>query len=223
VGFRLCLLIALLVSASVAPAQKDSAESDSATSHAVFSDVETWARSLDDVDRHRWQLPDAIVDSLRIRSGQKVADIGAGTGYFNALFADAVGPTGRVYAIDIQLELIEYMQIRAVEENTPQVECILATPNDPCLPDSLDLVFFCNTYRYIDGRRAYLTRIRDRLLTDGRIVVIDYRESERDESGWRLPSKRVEAEMEAAGFMTVERFSFLSKQYFLVFKKNDEP
>jgi len=198
----------------------ENAISDSATSRATFSDVETWKRSLDDSDRFRWQNPNAVVDSLRIRTRQRIADIGAGTGYFNSLFADAVGLGGRVYAVEIVPELVEYMRERAVLDQTPQVVCVLGTPSDPCLPDSLDLVFLCNTYRYLDGRRAYFARVREHLALDGRVAIIDYRESKRDTSGWRLPARRVIEEMGTAGFELVDEFGFLRKQYFLVFGKD---
>ena len=164
-------------------------------------------------------MPAAIVDSLRIKSCQRVAEIGASTGYFNARFARAVGPCGRTFAMEITPDLVEYMRKRAELESTPEVVCVLCSPDDPCLPDSLDLVFLCNTYRYIDGRRSYFARVRDHLVDGGRVVVVDFRETARDTAGWRIPSSRVVDEMRAAGFELTEKFDFLPKQYFLIFAK----
>jgi ubiquinone/menaquinone biosynthesis C-methylase UbiE len=165
-------------------------------------------------------MPDAIVDSLRIKPCERVAEIGAGTGYFNARFARAVGPCGRTFATEITPELVEYMRNRAELESTPEVVSLLCSPEDSCLPDSLDLVFLCNTYRYIDRRRSYFARVRDHLVDSGRVAVVDFRETARDTTGWRLPSGRVIEEMQAAGFEVAERFDFLPKQYFLVFSKS---
>jgi SAM-dependent methyltransferase len=133
------------------------AGSDSATSRLRFGSVEGSVRVLDNPKRDSWQLPALVIDSLSIEPGQRLADIGAGTGYFNVYFAKAVGSSGRVFAEEIEPELVAYMQERADREATPQVVPILGTRDDPCLPDSLDLIFLCNTYNYIDGRVGYFS------------------------------------------------------------------
>jgi len=85
--------------------------------------------------RDAWQLPAAVVDSLAIEPGQRIADIGAGTGYFNLYFANALGNGGRVFAEEIEPELVVYVQERVSRDATPQVISILGKRDDPCLPE----------------------------------------------------------------------------------------
>lgn len=175
--------------------------SDSATSRLRFGSVEGSVRVLDNPKRDSWQLPAAVIDSLSIKPGQRVTDIGAGTGYFNVYFAKAVGSRGRVFAEEIEPELVAHMQERADREATPQVVPILGKPDDPCLPDSLDLIFLCNTYNYIDGRVAYFSALHKNLVHGGQLAVVAFKRSPADPSTARMLPEQVTAELEAAGYM----------------------
>jgi SAM-dependent methyltransferase len=209
-------LLALLLSTSPLPAG-----SDSATSRLRFGSIEGSVRVLDNPNRDAWQLPAAVVDSLGIEPGQRVADIGAGTGYFNSYFARAVGSGGRVFAEEIEPELVAHMQERADREGTPQVVPILGKTEDPCLPDSLDLIFVCNTYNYIDGRVAYFSALRRKLAPGGRLAVVSFRRSPADPSTARMLPESVTVELEAAGYELIRAFDFLPKQYFLVYRARE--
>jgi len=195
---------------------------DSATYRVEFGGVQNSVRVLDSDGRASWQLPEAVVDSLKLLPGQRVADIGAGTGYFNELLAEAVGPGGKVYAQEIRPQLVEYIRQRAISEGTPQVEAILGQPDDPCLPDSLDLVFLCNTYRYIDGRRAYISLVRRHLVDSGRLVVVDFRRYPADTTERRILPGRVIDELESSGYELIRDLSFLPTQFFLEFELRDD-
>src|SRR5262245_1201108 len=106
--------------------------------------------------RDAWQHPEEVIQALAISPGQRVADIGAGGGYFAVRLADAVGPTGRVYAVDIDPDMIAYLQERAATLADHNVEVILAAAGDPRLPDDgVDLIFTCDTYHHIEDRTAY--------------------------------------------------------------------
>ena len=195
------------------------AADDSATHHVDFHDIEQWEESLENPDRAKWQMPDRVVDSLDVQPRAVIADIGAGTGYFNLLFAKAVGDSGKVYAEEIEPELVRYMFDRRRLEGTPQVMPILGSPEDPRLPDGLDLVFVCNTYRYIDGRRAYFARLLEKLEPAGRLAIIDFTPTPQT-AETRISADQVREELEAVGYELAEVFTFLPVQYFLVFKSS---
>src|SRR5215471_4755211 len=95
---------------------------------------------LETPDRDDWQQPDQVMDRLGISDGSKVADIGAGGGWFTVRLARRVGPNGRVYAEDIQRSMIEAIQRRVARENLANVIAVLGTATDPHLPSGLDAV-----------------------------------------------------------------------------------
>ena len=136
-------------------------------------------------------------------------------------WARAVGDSGRVYAEEIEPPLVAYLAERARSEGTPQVVPIYGAPADPRLPGDLDLIFLCNVYRYIDGRRAFFRRLLPNLARSGRVAIVDWRPT--DNSPNRLPAQRVVAEMGAAGYRLIREPTFLPKQYFLVFGRAEEP
>jgi SAM-dependent methyltransferase len=193
--------------------------SDSATIRHTFDDVPHWVSVFDDTARAAWQKPDLLVNALRVAPGHTVADIGAGTGYFNRFFARAVGDSGRVLAVDLEPGLIAHMKARARAEGTPQVEPILAAPDDPHLPSDLDLVFLCNTYHHIDGRRTYFDRLRAQLAPEGRLVIVDFKPGDLPVGpppGHKLAPAVVMAELGAAGYALADSLDILPYQFVLI-------
>src|SRR5207247_8747018 len=103
---------------------------------------------LESPDRAGWQQPARVVETLRLRAGMTVADVGAGTGYFARRFAAAVGPTGKVLALDTEPEMLEELRRRAPDATT--IETRRVEPDDPRLaPASVDLIFICNTGHHL--------------------------------------------------------------------------
>ena len=180
-----------------------------------------WLPALDSPWRDHWQQPACVLDALALRPGAVVADVGAGGGYFTEPLARRVGATGRVYATDVQDEMLDALRKRAEERELENVAVIRAAYDDPSLPDACcDLVFLANVYKEIDERVAWLRRLRRALRPGGRVAIIGFHP---DAAGFgpprevRLPTRTVEAELHASGFALHQSFDFLPRQYFLVF------
>ncbi|MEW6300618.1 MAG: methyltransferase domain-containing protein [Thermodesulfobacteriota bacterium] len=173
--------------------------------------------------RDRWQQPEAVIQALSLKPGDRVADLGAGGGYFTFRLADAVGPTGKVYAVDVDKGNLDYIARRAKERGYANVETVLAQYHDPLLPEGgVDLIFTCNTYHHLEGRIEYFAAAARYLRPGGRVAVIDL-----NGKSWfhRLfghwtPGETSRTEMEAAGYALTGEFDFLTRQTFQVFTKN---
>jgi len=175
------------------------------------------------IDRDQWQQPDKVIAALQIKPGAEVADLGAGGGYFTFYLAKAVGPTGKVYAVDVDQGTNELIAQRAKKDRINNVVTILAKPNDPLLPESgVDLIFTSNTYHHFDDRVVYFTNLRKYLKPAGRIAIVDY-----DRRAWLegllrhyTPSEFIKREMEQAGYALQQELRFLDRQSFLIFTAN---
>ena len=111
--------------------------------------------------RGAWQLPDRVIDSLGVASGDWVADLGAGDGYFVGYLAAAVGAGGRVYAVDVNAGAVAALRRKVEDEGLANVEVVEGATTDARLPDGeIDLVFLCNVYHHIDAQVAYFDRLR---------------------------------------------------------------
>ena len=170
-------------------------------------------------DRNEWQHPEEI-RSLGLLAGDHVADLGSGSGYFTVRLASAVGSTGKVYAVDVDREMNDYVVKRAQEEGYNNVEVILAEYDDPLLPESgVDLIFTCNTYHHLENRVQYFANVRKHLRPNGRVAIVDF-----NGEGWFqkifghwTAGEVIQKEMEEAGYVLQREFTFLPKQFFLVF------
>jgi len=199
---------------------------DATMTHS-FADVEHWVSVFEDPNRAAWQKPEAVPGILGLRPGDVVADIGAGTGYFNRYLARAVGEAGKVYAADVEPTLVEYMKQRAVREATPQVLAVLAKPDDPLLPAAgVDVIFICNTWHHIDDRLAYLGRLRHALKPSGRLAIVDFQKRELPVGPppeHKLTRDEVVAELAEAGWELRTESDALPYQYTLIFTPRAAP
>jgi ubiquinone/menaquinone biosynthesis C-methylase UbiE len=172
--------------------------------------------------RDEWQQPERVIAALGIRSGDRVADLGSGSGYFTLRLARAVGPDGRVYAVDVDEEMNEYLRERVAQAGLSNVDVILGRFEDPLLPDGgVDLVLVVDTYHHLENRPAYFRNLRRDLEPGGRVAVIDYD----GRKGWfvRLmghttPREELLREMAEAGYEVVEEFDFIDRQSFVIFR-----
>lgn len=203
---------------------KGDAPGDHATMQHRFDDPEKWAKVFDDPERDAWQKPADLVGALQIAPGATVADIGAGTGYFNPHLAKAVGPDGTVLAVDIEQSLVDHMAERAKKESTPQVKPQLGAMDDPKLPtDAVDLVLLVDTYHHIGDRIAYFGKVKEAMKDGGRLAIVDFKKDADIPVGpppsHRLAEDKVQAELEKAGWTAKGSLDVLPYQYVLVFEK----
>lgn len=188
-----------------------------------FEDVDRWVAAFEGPERDARQKPDDVVAAMKLSPGDRVADIGAGTGYFTRRFAAAVGAGGVVYAVDLEPNMLRYVAKRARAEGRENIVPVMALPDSPMLPpDSVDVVFICDTIHHIANRGAYYALLKEALRTEGRLVIVDFRKDAVLEEGpaleMRLAQTDLERELSEAGLELAEEHDFLPDQYFLVFR-----
>jgi arsenite methyltransferase len=167
--------------------------------------------------------PDQILDALDLRSGQLIADIGSGGGYFSLRFAETVGKTGKVYAVDENQEYLDFIRRNAEDKNLHNVILVRALKGGMSLPgQALDLVFMRNVTHHINDRIAYFKLLRKHLKSHGRVAIIEYRPSRafsfRGLFGHHVSREVIAREMSEAGYVLEREFDFLPEQHFSIFK-----
>lgn len=180
---------------------------------------------LERESRAGMQMPDRIMATLALREGERVADVGAGSGYFTLPVAAAVGPTGKVWATDIRQEMLDHIAGRLREAGLDNVELALVAPDDPQLPaGGVDTILMVDVFHYIRERTAYGLKLRDALAPGGRLVVIDFRYDPDAVREFAPPPEQqvaretLDADLAAAGFRVREAHDFLPEQYFVVYE-----
>ncbi len=171
-------------------------------------------------DRDEWQQPSRVVDSLDLAPGDVVADLGSGGGYFTFYLAEAVGPRGRVYAVDIAEDMNDRLEQLASERGADNVSVVLAALDDPKLPEPVDLVFTSNSYHHIENRPDYFRRAARYLKSGGRIAILDYKQEGLFQFFFRHASddELVKNEMREAGYSLVAEHDWLERQHLLIFE-----
>ena len=178
---------------------------------------------LERSSRVREERTDLLLDNLSIEPGDTVADIGAGTGYFSLPMAKQVGDTGKVYAVDIQQEMLDIIALRTEQLGITNIERVRAAADDPRRPSTtIDMVLLVDAYHEFDWPDEVMTGIIDSLVSGGRVVLIEYRAEDP-----RVPIKRLHKmteaqarkELEALGLVFENNLDLLPQQHFLVFTK----
>ena len=188
-----------------------------------FSGAEHWAKVFDDPARDSWQRPHEVIQALGLAADAVVADIGAGTGYFTVRIAHMT-PAGRVFAVDIEPDMIQHLAVRARRENLQNVTPLLAEPNDPMLPAPVDLALLVDTYHHIGDRVAYFRRLKVHLKPAGTVAIIDFTADSPigPPAAGRVAPDEVKKEMSRAGYALASEHKFLPNQFFLVFRQRAE-
>jgi predicted methyltransferase len=191
------------------------------------ADHERWRDIFESDGREVYDRRFEIMEALEIRPGMQIADVGAGSGLYTMLFAKAVGPTGRVFAVDISESFIAAIAARAAEAGLGNVLPVLSEQKSTELaPASVDLVFTSDTYHHFEYPRTMLDSIHTALVPGGILAIVDFRREPGFSSRWilghvRAGREEVIAEVEQAGFKLIDEPIKLRVNYFLRFRKLD--
>ena len=173
--------------------------------------------------REEEQRPGEVIRAMGLKDGDLVADLGCGTGFFARRMARAVAPSGRVYAVDIQAEMLDRMKELLEKEGIANVLPVLGEADDPRLPKAgLDWILLVDVYHELQQPKAMLAKMRESLRPAGRIALIEYRLEGTTASHirpeHRMSVEQVMAEWPAAGFRLVQKLDFLPTQHLFIFE-----
>ena len=189
--------------------------------HRLHQDPKAYIAMLEDPKRDEYQKPHEVLMALDLKPGETIADIGSGSGYFTLRFAAHVGDKGRVLAVDIDPEMIRYLNRRVRDAGVGNVQTILAEPNDPLLSDaSVDRFVVVDTWHHIEKPLDYLALMKRMLKPGGQVVMIDFQKKELPfgpPMEMKIAREDLVRQMEANGFRLAKEHTFLPYQYFLVF------
>ena len=180
---------------------------------------------LERVERNDEEAPDVALNALKIPRGATVADIGAGSGYITVKLASMVGTTGRVYANDVQPQMIQLLRQKLIDRRILNVTPVLGTVDDPKLPaGEIDLELLVDVYHELSQPQSMLRHLRDALKPGGRLVLVEYRKEDptvpiRLEHKMSVAEARME--VEAEGFTLAKVDEVLPRQHLLIFTRRD--
>ena len=179
-----------------------------------FSEAERLSLIFDAENREEWQRTSRIIESLNLGPTMKVADLGAGTGYFTEIFA-ALVPKGKVYALDAEPNMIEFMEQRFSQPQYSNIQVQICNAIAPHLPSELDVVFLANVYRFIIPRDTFLANLYQQVQDNTLIMFVDFRRSHA-----RVSPQQAMDEVTRAGFIIEDMdMSSCPDHYILRFTK----
>ena len=177
---------------------------------------------LDRPEREREEAPSKAIAALGLRSGQVVADVGAGSGYYAVRLAKAVGPTGRVVATDLQPGMLDILRARVARERLANVEVVQGRADDPVLPEkTFDLVLMVDVYHELAAPQVFVRKLKAALKPGGRLVLIEFRREDprvpiREEH--KMSVSQVLDELGADGFRIDQVIDVLPWQHIIVLR-----
>ena len=167
--------------------------------------------------------PDQIIDVIGLKSGQTIADIGAGGGYFTLRFAEVVGRKGKVYAIDKNPRFLEFIKNSSKEKKLDNILTLLAKDELDLPENNLDFIFMRNITHHISDRIKYFKNLKRFLKSDGKIIIIEYKKTRsftfRGMFAHYVSKETIMQEMNEAGYILEKEFDFLPEQHFTIYLK----
>jgi len=188
-------------------------------------DVTQWVERFEREGREIYDQRAAIVAAARLKPGMVMADIGAGTGLFTSAFSRAVGPKGKVYAVDIVPTFLDRIKERAASEGLANVQTVLCTERSVELPpNSIDLAFICDVYHHFEYPQSSLASLHRALRPGGEVLLVEFKRVPGQSSDWILNHVRAgqevfTAEITAAGFQQIQEQDILKDNYVVRFRK----
>jgi ubiquinone/menaquinone biosynthesis C-methylase UbiE len=181
---------------------------------------EDYAKTLEGAERVARMQVARVVETLGIKPGDRVADIGSGSGLFTRPVAAAAGPKGLAFAVDIDPGLLKIVERTAKDAKIANIRTVLAATDDPKLPEAVDLALICDALHHIGNQGPYMKTLNKYVKPGGRIAVIDF--SERWPAGhesMRFTTEQLDGWMKDAGFSRESSYDWLDNSFFIVYRK----
>ncbi|MBS1809692.1 MAG: class I SAM-dependent methyltransferase [Acidobacteria bacterium] len=160
-----------------------------------------------------------VIETLKLKPGQVVGDLGAGSGLFARPIAKQLGDKGLVYAIDIDPGLLKHIEKTAKEQNINNIKTVLATEADAKIPAKVDLIIIFDTVHHISNQATYVKGLKKYLKRGGRVAIIDFsNEWPAGHESMKYSLNDLEGWMTAAGFKRVEKHDFLNNNFFVIYQ-----
>jgi ubiquinone/menaquinone biosynthesis C-methylase UbiE len=219
------LLLILLLPGACSPspaAQPSPAPTPPPRERAQPLSYEGGADWLEREDRAETEKPEIVLKAMNLKDGDVVADLGAGTGFYTRRLARAVAPSGKVWANDIQPEMLDHLKEQAAKEGIANIVTVLGTETDPKLPPgTFDWILLVDVYHEFQQPEPMLAKIREALKPDGRVALVEYRAEGSTAAPihqlHKMSVEQVLAEWVPAGFVHVETIDELPMQHLFVF------
>jgi ubiquinone/menaquinone biosynthesis C-methylase UbiE len=174
-------------------------------------------------EREAEEQPEKALDALNLKPGMVVADIGAGVGYMSLRMARRVGPSGKVYANDLQPPMLDLLRQNAAKAGIGNIVTVVGDVADPKLPaNTIDLVLLVDVYHEFSQPQQMLRKIRETLKADGRLVLLEYRAEDPNVpiiAEHKMTVAQVKSELEAEGFVLQPVIETLPRQHILILTK----
>jgi ubiquinone/menaquinone biosynthesis C-methylase UbiE len=181
------------------------------------------AEWLERSEREIEEMPETALDKIGVKPGMVIADVGAGVGYFTVRMAKRVGPTGKIFGVDVQPEMLGMLRKRAAEAKLSNIQPILSSEADPRLPENCcDIILMVDVYHEFSQPQVMLQKLRRALKADGRLVLLEYRKEDPHipiRSEHKMSVAEVKAELEAENFKLDAILKDLPRQHILIFRK----
>jgi cyclopropane fatty-acyl-phospholipid synthase-like methyltransferase len=215
------VVLALAMGGSTVLRAQDHQQSGHTPDHMEhsFANAEEYARSFDNPARDAWQMPDRVIATLGLKSGQSVADIGAGTGYFSVRLART--PTApKVFAVDVEQNMVDYVRARAKREGLANIVAVKADADRSNLPEPVDVVLIVDTYHHLPNRVAYFTALKALMKPGAKLAIVDFKKDAPGDGPppeFRFTPDQISGELARAGFTLRSQYDFLPRQIFLMY------
>jgi ubiquinone/menaquinone biosynthesis C-methylase UbiE len=190
--------------------------------------VTEWVERFEMEGREVYDQREKIVAATGVKEGDVVADVGAGTGLFTLIFAEKVGPEGKVLAVDIATPFLGNIAARADEKKIRNIDTILCTDRDARIrKETTDVVFICDTYHHFEYPQDTLATIHWGMKPGGTLVLVDFNRINGESSEWIMNHVRADKEtfvkeIETSGFEKTDEADFLKENYLVKFKKKQK-
>jgi 2-polyprenyl-3-methyl-5-hydroxy-6-metoxy-1,4-benzoquinol methylase len=187
-----------------------------------FAETEKYIEFLERKDREIWQKPDAVMESMKLKGTETIADVGAGSGYFSFRFASKLAE-GKVIAVDIDPEMVRYIHHKVMSSNIKNIEVVLASADDPKIPGKADVVFICDVLHHLKDRTEWLAKLSAEIKKGTKLVLIEFKEGNLPEGPpekMKISAKEMLTSVSGAGFAFIKKdTTLLPYQNYFVFEK----